>query len=74
MAKKNHLDPASLVIARFGGIRQLAGRLGIEPSSVLRWRERGIVPSSRMADILAVARDEGLNITAEELILGGEAE
>lgn len=65
-------DPATLVIERFGGIRQLAGKLGIEPSSVMRWRERGIVPSSRMADILTLAKAEKVKLTANELILGGE--
>lgn len=72
MAKKNHVDPATLVIERWGGIRTLALDLGIEPSSVMRWRERQIVPSKWMAVLLKIASDNSIELTAEELILGGE--
>jgi hypothetical protein len=66
------VDPATLVIERFGGIRALAGLLGIEPSSVMRWRERKIVPSSRMRDLMRLADQAKVKLTADELIFGGE--
>lgn len=64
-------DPATLVIHRFGGIRALATLLGIEPSSVMRWRDRGVVPSSRMQELMKLSQQLGVELTTDELIFGG---
>lgn len=54
--------PAEAVIAAFGGLRPLANRLGIPPSTVQGWRQRGTVPETRMADILLSARAAGIDV------------
>ncbi len=60
--------PAELVIEQFG-IRPLARMLGIEPSTVLRWRELkgGFVPSQHHVKLIQMSGDE---ITAEDLVFG----
>lgn len=71
------MTPAELVIARFGGTRELARQLEVSPSTVQRWKMphdkgglSGRVPSARMSDLLALARRLGVPLTADELILG----
>lgn len=58
-------------------MRATARALGINSSSVSRWRmssaHRGLdgrVPSIHQAPILRIARERGMNITAEDLIHG----
>lgn len=69
------MTPADKVIAAFGGVRATARALGINSSSVSRWRmpasRRGLdgrVPSIHQAAILRLAKQSGLHITAEDLI------
>lgn len=68
--------PADVVIASFG-IRPLADRLKVEPSTVWRWNKPkprgcgGLIPSHYHQDILAFARAQGRDdITPEALIYG----
>ena len=65
------VSPAALVCDRFGGPSRLARLLGLNPSSTWRWLESGSIPSSRLNAILALARELGVSISAEELIRGG---
>ncbi len=69
------MTPADKVIEAFGGVRATARALGINSSSVSRWRmpadRRGLdgrVPSIHQAKILRLARAAGLNITPADLI------
>lgn len=69
------MTPADKVIEAFGGVRATARALGINSSSVSRWRmpadKRGLdgrVPSIHQATILRLAKQSGLNITAADLI------
>lgn len=71
-----HLTPAEKCIAAFGGIRSLARALERNPSSILRWRKpkkeggsAGAVPSNLQGVILELARERGLALTADDLIL-----
>lgn len=71
------MTPAEKVIAAFNGVRATARALGINSSSVSRWplpKERrgldGRVPSVHQAKILRLARERGIQITAEDLIHG----
>lgn len=68
-------SPADKVISLFGGVRPLARELGRNPSSVVRWRKPraeggtgGAVPSAMQGRVLALAKERGLSLTAEDLI------
>ncbi len=55
------------VIARFGGIRPMAGKLGVAVSTVQGWRERGAIPPRQHARVMAAARSEGIEIGPADL-------
>ncbi len=66
------MDQAERIIARFGGIRPMAAKLGIAVTTVQGWKERGSIPPARHAQILAAAETEGLALSDEDLMVGGE--
>lgn len=68
-------SPADKVIAKLGGVRATARALGLNSSSVSRWRmppeKRGLggrVPSVHQSRILQIARERGVDLTAADLI------
>lgn len=71
------MKPAELVIHRFGGVRPLARLLNVNPSTVQRWKMPaarggldGRVPSARMAELLRLAVEQNITLSASELITG----
>jgi hypothetical protein len=70
------LKPAELVIEAFGGVRPLARLLGKSPSTVCRWRADkphgtgGAIPSSVQKRLLYMAGERGIELTAQDLIVG----
>jgi len=71
---------AGRVIAKFGNARKLAALMEevtgrrCDPSRIYRWmhpREKGgtggMIPSSAMGDVMAVARHEGIILTGDDL-------
>jgi methylphosphotriester-DNA--protein-cysteine methyltransferase len=71
MSSKKRQTPVEIVVEAFG-VRPLAAELGCEPSTVHRWTKRddGLIPSEWHQPILALAKREKVNITAETLING----
>lgn len=68
---KKKISPAKLVIDTFGGVRAAARALGRSPSSVSRWQNGdGLIPSTVQAQIMKLAREQGLDLTSDELIDG----
>ncbi len=59
--------PGQQVIARFGGIRPMASKLGVAVSTVQGWRERGAIPARHHARVLEAARTEGFDIGPADL-------
>lgn len=59
--------PARAVIARFGGIRPMAAKLGIAVTTVQGWKERGVIPAARHAEVLAAAREHEIVLSEAEL-------
>ncbi len=53
---------ASEVIARFGGIRPMASKMGISFSTVQGWKERNQIPANRHAEIQALADKLGISL------------
>lgn len=75
------MNPASSVIAKFGGVRPLARLLAkhlrkpVSPSQVSRWqltRQQegcdGMIPAKFHGPLLAIARMRGVKLTADELV------
>ena len=69
MARKRQ-TPAEVVIGLFG-IRPLARELDIDPTTVVRWRQRsGLVPSAYHRPLLTLAPKLGVVLTENDLIHG----
>jgi hypothetical protein len=64
--------PARTVIAAFGGIRPMAGKLDVPVSTVQGWKERGVIPESRHDEIRAAAASHG--IALDDAVLAASAE
>lgn len=67
---KKKYSPAAWVIHVFGGVRAAGRAIGRDKASVCIWQRSGLVPTSSLRKILEIARKRGLDITAEDLILG----
>jgi len=68
------MNQAERIIARFGGIRPMAAKLGIAVTTVQGWKERGTIPQPRHGEILTAAEAEGITLDAAELAeAAGEA-
>ena len=59
--------PARAVIARFGGIRPMAAKLGVAVTTVQGWKERGVIPAARHAQVLEAAREHGIALSETAL-------
>ncbi|MFQ5774296.1 MAG: uroporphyrinogen-III synthase [Kiloniellaceae bacterium] len=60
-------EAAHGIIAKFGGIRPMASKLGVAVSTVQGWRERGSIPAARHGQILAAAEAHGIALDRAEL-------
>jgi predicted lysophospholipase L1 biosynthesis ABC-type transport system permease subunit len=58
--------PVELVIDQFG-VRPLGRLLDINPSTILRWRESGRVPSEHHVKLIQMSGGE---LSAEDLVFG----
>ncbi|MEZ0260218.1 MAG: uroporphyrinogen-III synthase [Alphaproteobacteria bacterium] len=54
--------PADPVIEAFGGLRPLANRLDITASTVQGWKKRGVIPDTRVAAVIAAAREANIDL------------
>lgn len=68
--EENKLSPAQCVVKAFGSIYAIAKKVGIDRGNTSKWVRRGLVPTHLQKPILLKARQDGLELTAEELILG----
>ncbi|HTI87779.1 MAG TPA: NAD(P)H-hydrate dehydratase [Alphaproteobacteria bacterium] len=53
--RSDNANPARAIIARLGGIRALARLLGLPPTTIQGWHERGTIPARRQEDVLRAA-------------------
>lgn len=68
-------NPAEQVIARFGGLRPMASKIGLAVSTVQGWKNRGHIPLSRHDEIRAAARKYEIELDETELSrASGEAQ
>jgi len=67
-----HLAAAPL-IARFGGIRPMAHKLGVPVSTVQGWKQRGSIPLARLDELRAAAQAHDIALDEAELAAAPEA-
>lgn len=75
------LTPAEFVIRQFNGVRATARALGRSPSSVSKWTKTkenkgtdGQIPRKAMWEIIAKARELGIDLNPNDLLLGREVQ
>lgn len=64
------ITPVQLAIQSFGGVRRLAKALDRDPAAVSRWQKSGIVPSAAQRQLLQIAWERGIQLTAHDIIFG----
>ncbi|WP_022729434.1 COG4223 family protein [Fodinicurvata sediminis] len=60
-------NSAEAVIARFGGLRPMATKMGLAVSTVQGWKNRAHIPLSRHDEIRAAAEKHGIALDEDEL-------
>lgn len=68
------MTPAEVIIHEFKGVRAAARAIGVDKSTVSRWRTPiekgglgGVVPGAHHQNILAIAKDRRLKIVLRDL-------
>lgn len=71
-----HLDPAASAIEELGGVTVVARRLGVNPTTVRRFRypkyksgTGGFIPNEYIFDLLKLSCEVGKPLSIEELVL-----
>jgi P63C domain len=62
------MEPADRVIRKFGGQSALARLIGKGPSTVQYWSRAGTVPSKWHPELLRLASQHGVELSADELV------
>lgn len=65
--------PAQSIIALFGGIRPMAHKLGVAVSTVQGWKNRGVIPEGRHAEVRAAAERHDIALDPDLLRVSGES-
>lgn len=68
---KSHVNSASAVIDKFGGLRALATALGHKHvSTVQGWRDRETIPSRRIPEIMQAGKEQGVDLSLSDFFGG----
>lgn len=68
----DHIPNAGAIIAKFGGIRPMAGKMNVPVTTVQGWKKRDVIPGVRRDDILNAAKTH--KIGGVEQLLDGANE
>jgi DNA-binding transcriptional regulator YdaS (Cro superfamily) len=75
MQSPNGLEPASSIIAKLGGPSKVAADVGVHPTRVSNWkRDRakggtgGTIPQAHHLAILRLAKERGVELSADDLL------
>jgi hypothetical protein len=71
--KRGNMRPYETVIARFKGVSHLAKALGVNHTTILKWKVRGYIPAHHMKAVMDAAKSRGVSLTLEEVVFGSEA-
>jgi DNA-binding transcriptional regulator YdaS (Cro superfamily) len=55
------------VFEKLGGVRAMARRLGVPPSTVMSWKRKRLIPTWRHRAIIEAAREAGVFVNPREL-------
>lgn len=58
----------SSIVERLGGVKMLAARLNVSRKAIEMWERRG-VPRSRQIELLLLAKERGVDLSIDELLL-----
>lgn len=71
------MSPAQYVVFAFGGVRRAARAIGRSPCQLSKWPKPeevkgcgGRIPAKAQRTVLEVAKKLGIDISAEDLIMG----
>lgn len=59
-AKTYIINNASEVIEKFGGIRPMATKMGVAPTTVQGWKKRNTIPDNRIDDVVQAANENNI--------------
>lgn len=62
--------PVELAIEEFGGVRKLARAVNRDPAAVSRWKRQGTVPTSVQRQLLEIAWERGIQLSAHDMVFG----
>jgi len=78
MRRVNDAQPAHAIIKRLGGVRALAGALGLSPAAVTRWQTPktdadkngcdGVIPEFRRKAVIEVGKQLRKRVTKAEFL------
>src|SRR5437870_5135302 len=63
------MNPAQLIVDKFGGQSALAELIGKGQSTVQYWTKSGVIPAKWQRDLLRLAREKGIDLTAADFVL-----
>lgn len=67
MKKQKVKNPAENVISVFGGVRPLSRELGVNASTVSRWKSSRSVPQKHWKAIMALAKKRNKSFSLKDL-------
>ncbi len=65
--------PASVVVAKFGGLTRFCDWTGFKTSTVWNWQRKGFIPAERQSHVLETARRFGVQIEPGDFVFQPEA-
>lgn len=68
------MEPANLIISALGGVVRVSELRGVNRSAVWKWSRSGIIPLKHIRPLLRVAREKGLDLTAEDFLPPDDAQ
>lgn len=57
------LENASEIIERFGGLRPMSGKINVPVTTIQGWKKRDVIPANRRDEVLAAAKDNGIDLS-----------
>lgn len=62
-------EPVRSIISRFGlSQEELGAKLGVGQTTVSAWVRNNRIPAWRLADLLDLAKEQGVEVSAEEIV------
>lgn len=56
------------IFQKFGGIRPMAAKLGVPPSTIKSWHAKGAIPDWRRVAVLSAAVRHGIDVSMDDVV------